>query len=104
MAAPHPLRLGRPEDIPFLKRQTRFTFARCGIVDRLSPEDYRAHGGFAGLERAIALGPDAIIEEIVKSGLARPRRCRFSDRHQMADDGAGRGDAEIHRLQRRRRR
>ena len=66
---PHPLRLGRPEELPFLKRQTRFTFARCGVIDRLSPEDYRAHGGFAGLERAIALGPGAIIEEIVKSGL-----------------------------------
>ncbi len=66
---PHPLRLGRPEELPFLKRQTRFTFARCGVIDRLSPEDYRAHGGFAGLERAIALGPNAIIEEIVKSGL-----------------------------------
>ena len=66
---PHALRLGRPEDIPFLKRQTRLTFARCGIVDRLSPQDYRAHGGFRGLERAIALGPAAIVEEVVKSGL-----------------------------------
>jgi formate dehydrogenase iron-sulfur subunit len=66
---PHPLRLGRPEDIPFLKRQTRLTFARCGIVDRLSPADYRAHGGFRGLERAIALGPAAVIEEVVNSGL-----------------------------------
>jgi formate dehydrogenase iron-sulfur subunit len=66
---PHSLRLGRPEDIPFLKRQTRLTFARCGVVDRLSPEDYRAYRGFAGLERAIALGPQATIEEIVKSGL-----------------------------------
>ena len=65
----HPLCLGRPEEIPFLKRQTRFTFARCGVIDRLSVDDYRAHGGFAGVERAIALGPDAIIEEIVKSGL-----------------------------------
>jgi formate dehydrogenase iron-sulfur subunit len=66
---PHPLRLGRPEDIPFLKRQTRLTFARCGIIDRLSPADYRAHGGFRGLERAIALGPAAVIEEVVNSGL-----------------------------------
>jgi formate dehydrogenase iron-sulfur subunit len=65
----HPLRLGRPEEIPFLKRQTRLTFARCGIVDRLSLEDYRAHGGFRGLERAIALGPAAIIEDVVNSGL-----------------------------------
>jgi len=29
----HPLHLGRPEDIPFLARQTRLTFARCGITD-----------------------------------------------------------------------
>ena len=37
--------LGRPEEIPFLKRQTRLTFARCGITDPLSLDDYRAHGG-----------------------------------------------------------
>src|SRR5579862_8791228 len=66
---PHPLRLGQPEEIPFLKRQTRLTFARCGIVDRLSLDDYRAHGGFRGLERALALGPVAIIEEVVNSSL-----------------------------------
>jgi formate dehydrogenase iron-sulfur subunit len=63
------LRLGRPEDIPFLKRQTRFTFARCGIVDRLSLDDYRAHGGLRGLDRALSLGPAAVIEEVTKSGL-----------------------------------
>jgi formate dehydrogenase iron-sulfur subunit len=50
--AGHPLCLGQPEDIPFLKRQTRVTFARCGIVDPLSLSDYRAHGGWRGLERA----------------------------------------------------
>ena len=66
---PHARRLGRPEELPFLRRQTRFTFARCGIIDRLSLHDYRAHGGFVGLERAIALGPDTTIEEVVKSGL-----------------------------------
>ena len=42
---PHPLRLGPPDDIPWLKRQTRLTFARCGIIDPLSLDDYRAHGG-----------------------------------------------------------
>jgi len=67
--AHHPLRLGAPEEIPFLRRQTRLTFARCGIVDRLSLEDYRAHGGGRGLERAVALGPQAIIETMVQSGL-----------------------------------
>ncbi|HBK06409.1 MAG TPA: formate dehydrogenase, partial [Acetobacteraceae bacterium] len=66
---PHASRLGKPEDIPFLKRQTRLTFARCGIIDRLSLDDYRAHGGFRGLERAIAIGPAATVEMVVESGL-----------------------------------
>src|SRR5689334_11424529 len=47
----HPLRLGITDEIPWLKRQTRLTFARCGLVDPRSVEDYRAHGGYRGLER-----------------------------------------------------
>jgi formate dehydrogenase iron-sulfur subunit len=65
----HVLRLGRPEEIPFLKRQTRLTFARCGIVDPLSLGDYRAHGGYKGLESALTLAPAAIVEEVTQSGL-----------------------------------
>jgi formate dehydrogenase iron-sulfur subunit len=65
----HHLRLGRPEEIDFLARQTRLTFARCGIVDPVSLDDYRAHGGLLGLARARALGPAAIVEEVVRSGL-----------------------------------
>jgi formate dehydrogenase iron-sulfur subunit len=41
----HPLRLGVTDEIPWLKRQTRLTFARCGIIDPRSVEDYRAHDG-----------------------------------------------------------
>jgi formate dehydrogenase iron-sulfur subunit len=65
----HPLCVGRPEDIPFLKRQMRITFARCGIIDPLSVEDYRAHGGWRGLERARSLGPARTLDEVTKSGL-----------------------------------
>ncbi|MDP1962418.1 MAG: formate dehydrogenase, partial [Reyranella sp.] len=68
-SAAHPLCVGRPEDIPFLKRQTRITFARCGIVDPVSLADYRAHGGYRGLERAKSLGAAATVEEVTKSGL-----------------------------------
>ncbi len=63
------LRLGAPETIPFLARQTRLTFSRCGVVDPLSLDDYRAHGGLAGLEKARAVGPAAIIEMVLASGL-----------------------------------
>jgi formate dehydrogenase iron-sulfur subunit len=65
----HALRQGLADEIPWLKRQTRLTFARCGVVDPRSLEDYRAHGGCKGIERALSLGPPAIIEEVVQSGL-----------------------------------
>jgi len=69
VGGPHPLRLGRPEDLPFLARQTRLTFARCGIVDPLSLDDYRAHGGLKGIAQARAIGPAATIEMVTQSGL-----------------------------------
>jgi len=65
----HPACLGLVEALPFLERQTRLTFARCGITDPQSLDDYRDHGGLEGLERARALGPAATVEEVVESGL-----------------------------------
>jgi len=65
----HPLALGPVEKIGFFKRQTRLTFARCGITDPVSLEDYRAHGGYKGLEKAISIKPIEIVEEVTKSGL-----------------------------------
>ncbi len=65
----HPLRIGRPEEHPWFAGQTRLTFARCGVVDPVSVEDYRAHGGYAGLERALAMGAEATVDEVKLSGL-----------------------------------
>ncbi|MET4222149.1 formate dehydrogenase iron-sulfur subunit [Bradyrhizobium sp. LB7.2] len=65
----HPLRLGAADEIPWLKRQTRLTFARCGVIDPRSLDDYRAHGGYKGLERSLSLGSDAILNEVTASGL-----------------------------------
>ena len=65
----HPLRIGKPEEHPFLAKQTRLTFARCGITDPVSLEDYAAHGGWRGLTRAIEIGPAAIVAEVTQSGL-----------------------------------
>ena len=67
--APHPLRLGAAQDIPWLKRQTRLTFARCGIIDPRSLADYQAHDGYKGLARALTLTAAKIIEETIESGL-----------------------------------
>jgi formate dehydrogenase iron-sulfur subunit len=68
-AARHPQAVGPVERIPFFAGQTRLTFARCGLTDPLSLDDYAAHGGWKGLERAIALGPEATVAEVAASGL-----------------------------------
>ena len=65
----HPLALGRMADLPWLARQQRLTFARCGIVDPASLADYAAHGGLAGLRRALAMAPADIVREVTDSGL-----------------------------------
>jgi formate dehydrogenase iron-sulfur subunit len=65
----HSLRIGNPEEHPFLAGQTRLTFARCGIVDPLSLSDYAAHDGWKGLKRALEIEPSAIVAEVTKSGL-----------------------------------
>ncbi|MGD8928325.1 MAG: NADH-ubiquinone oxidoreductase-F iron-sulfur binding region domain-containing protein [Lysobacterales bacterium] len=68
-ACEHRLALGPLSDIEWLARQQRLTFARAGWTDPLSLEDYRAHGGFAGLERALRLGGQEIVDEVKASGL-----------------------------------
>ena len=65
----HPLAQGLTEDIPYFARQRRVTFARCGLIDPLSLDDYKAHGGFAGLEKAVSAGANAILAEVAESGL-----------------------------------
>jgi formate dehydrogenase iron-sulfur subunit len=68
-SGPHALQLGLTCDIPWLKRQTRLTFARCGVIDPRSLDDYRAHGGYRGLARALSLTPEAILTDVTTSGL-----------------------------------
>ncbi len=65
----HALALGPTEQIPFFEKQTRLTFARCGLTDPVSLEAYRAHGGYQGLAKALAIEPAEIVEEVTKSGL-----------------------------------
>jgi formate dehydrogenase iron-sulfur subunit len=67
--AAHPKALGLTEDLPWLKAQTRLTFARVGVIDPLSLADYRAHGGLTGLERALGMAPADMVAEVTNSGL-----------------------------------
>ncbi len=65
----HRLRLGVAGDIPWLKSQSRLTFARAGVTDPVSLDDFIAHGGYRGLRRAVELSADEVIADVAKSGL-----------------------------------
>lgn len=68
-AGAHALYLGPVEDIPHLKQQQRLTFARVGIVEPTSLDDYLAHGGYRGLRNALGMQPGEIVQSVIDSGL-----------------------------------
>jgi len=67
--APHPLRLGRTDDLSWLAQQNRLTFSRVGVIAPLDADEYEAHGGLAGLRAVLDRDPRHVIEDIVESGL-----------------------------------
>jgi formate dehydrogenase iron-sulfur subunit len=64
-----PQRLGVVDELPWLATQNRVTFARMGVTDPLSPDDYLRHGGLVGLVRALENSPADVVAEVTDSGL-----------------------------------
>jgi len=65
----HARSVGLVEQIAYLRKQQRLTFARIGITDPLSTDDYVAHGGLEGLRNALKLTGAEACEALVESGL-----------------------------------
>lgn len=65
----HALCQGLTDEIPYLKRQERLTFARVGVTDPLSLQDYADHGGLQGLRNALDMPAEAIVQAVIDSGL-----------------------------------
>jgi len=65
----HPLCQGLTEEIPYFKKQQRLTFARAGITDPVSLNDYQELDGFNGLKQALQLSGQAIVDQVKASGL-----------------------------------
>ncbi|MGY1488553.1 formate dehydrogenase beta subunit [Methylobacillus pratensis] len=65
----HALNLGPTEELPWMKHQERLTFARVGITDPVSLQDYIAHDGYKGLRNAIDMAPQDIVQQVTDSGL-----------------------------------
>jgi formate dehydrogenase iron-sulfur subunit len=65
----HERHLGPVDELPWMAAQQRLCFARVGVIDPLSADDYLEHGGMAGLTTALGLEPAEVVEQVTRSGL-----------------------------------
>lgn len=69
LSTEHSAYLGPTEEIELLARQDRLTFARVGVIEPLAIDQYREHGGFEGLSKALQLSSQQIVDAVKESGL-----------------------------------
>ncbi|OIR04569.1 NADP-reducing hydrogenase subunit HndC [mine drainage metagenome] len=65
----HALSLGLTNEMDWLKKQQRLTFARVGVTDPVSLDDYIADDGYKGLKNALNLSGADIVKLVTDSGL-----------------------------------
>jgi NADH:ubiquinone oxidoreductase subunit F (NADH-binding)/(2Fe-2S) ferredoxin/NAD-dependent dihydropyrimidine dehydrogenase PreA subunit len=63
------LRCRTEEEIPFYRHQQRVLLRDNGLLDPTSIDSYIALGGYSALARALEMGPEAVLEEVKRSGL-----------------------------------
>ena len=56
-------------DLPFFKPQVRIVLCNSGFISPDKINHYIAAGGYSGLDKAFKMAPEAIIDEVKKSGL-----------------------------------
>ena len=56
-------------DHPMLKRQVRLVLRNCGIIDPESIDHYLAQDGYKAIEKALAGGPEEVLETVRESGI-----------------------------------
>jgi NADH-quinone oxidoreductase subunit F len=59
----------RARTVPRQPRESLRLLARVGIADPTDINDYREHGGYEALRRALDMGPAAVIREVTESKL-----------------------------------
>lgn len=92
-AGDHALSQGLVEEIPYLAKQNRLTFARAGITDPVSVEDYVANDGYKGLQNALKISGQEIVDAVKESGLrgrggaAFPTGIKWQTVHDAGEEG-----------------
>jgi NADH:ubiquinone oxidoreductase subunit F (NADH-binding)/(2Fe-2S) ferredoxin/NAD-dependent dihydropyrimidine dehydrogenase PreA subunit len=57
------------DELPFYRGQQRLLLHDSALLDPTSIDDYIALGGYAALAKALDMGPEAVLEEVKRSGL-----------------------------------
>ena len=65
----HSQYLGPSQQLPYWQQQKRLSFAHCGWVAPLDYSGWRAHGGGAGLQAALQMSAQQIVDAVKASGL-----------------------------------
>jgi len=76
---------------PVIKPQVRLVMRNCGNIDPSSIDQYIANDGYTGLQRALKMKPQEVIDEIKKSGLRGRGGAGFptGNKWQFCHDAAG---------------
>jgi NADH:ubiquinone oxidoreductase subunit F (NADH-binding)/NAD-dependent dihydropyrimidine dehydrogenase PreA subunit/(2Fe-2S) ferredoxin len=59
----------RFSELPMIRPQVRIALRNCGLIDPENIDHYVARGGYSGLQRALSMNPEEVIQEIKDSGL-----------------------------------
>ena len=95
-------RCTREEEIPFYRHQQRVLLRDNGLLDPTSIDAYIALGGYSALARALEMGPEAVLEEVKRSGLRGRGGAGFPTGRKWEACRKARGRAQVRGLQRRR--
>jgi NADH:ubiquinone oxidoreductase subunit F (NADH-binding)/(2Fe-2S) ferredoxin/Pyruvate/2-oxoacid:ferredoxin oxidoreductase delta subunit len=63
------LQCRKEEELPFYRPQQRVLLRDNGLLDPTSIDSYIALGGYSALAQALEMGPEAVLEEVKRSGL-----------------------------------
>jgi NADH-quinone oxidoreductase subunit F len=80
---PVPKKVAGPYYAKFLEKQMRVIFSRCGTIDAESIQDFIDHKGFSGIQKAVTMTQDQVIDEVKRSGLRGRGGGGFPDRRQV---------------------